>query len=168
MYISPKILVRYLALGLITGVAIAGCAIRQAVRPHDWVRIHIVNIPPQVEQIYMVSRNGTEVTPLNWYRVAAGSMMVIDAKRFYPQWLKGKSKDVREGSLQWTSADQYGFLIHLNTGEWLLKFIAEGDITRPGPWRYLIGGGAEITLTAPDIVSGAPAPLELIDQIKKP
>lgn len=134
--------------------------------PPDWVELHLEQIPPDVEAIYVVARDGQEVAPLQWY-FSKVFPSLGSAKEVGEVWYWTFTGDRRMGDVQWRSADSYGILAKRGAGEWALWWLDSRDIDGPSPARYLLGGGAEVTIRANGIDTAKEAPKSLMDQIRR-
>jgi len=134
--------------------------------PPDCIELHLKQIPPDVEAVYVVARNGQEVTPLQWY-FSKVFPSLGSAKEVGERWYWTHTGDQRRGDVQWRSADSYGILAKRGSGEWALWWLSPRDIDGPSPARYLLGGGAEVTIRANGIDTAKGAPKSLMDQIRR-
>jgi len=132
--------------------------------PPDWVELHLEQIPPDVEAIYMVARDGQEVAPLQWYFSKVFPSLGT-AKEVGEVWYWTVTGDRRRGDVQWRSADSYGILAKRGAGEWVLWWIDPRNIDGPSPMRYLLGGGGKVTIRATGIETATAAPKSLMDQV---
>jgi hypothetical protein len=132
--------------------------------PPDWVELHLVRVPPEVDAIYVVAREQGEVSPLKWY-LSMVFPFLADPKMAGEQWYWTVSGDRRKGDVQWRSADAYGVLAHRESGDWVLWWLDARNNDGPSPLRYVLGGGEKITIRASGIESAEKAPKSLTDQV---
>lgn len=150
----------------IASVLAVAAFIHHLLYPPNMVELHLERVPPDVEAIYVVARNGQEVAPLQWY---FGGVFpdYAPAKEVGEAWFWTVTGDRRRGDVQWRSADSYGILAKRKSGEWALWWLDPRDVEGPSLSRYLHGGGEKVTIRANGIAAATEAPKSLMDQIKQ-
>lgn len=133
--------------------------------PPDWVVLHLVQVPPDVQAVYVIARDRQGAAPLKWY-FSKFYPFLGSAKEVGEVWYLAPWGDQRKGDVQWRSVDSYGILARRESGEWVVWWLRPGDVKKPTPLRYLTGGGAEATIRATGIETATPAPRSLTNQIK--
>jgi hypothetical protein len=134
--------------------------------PPDWVELHLVEVPLDVKEIYVIARGREGDTPLKWYH-AKLIPFVSDAREAGQQWYWTVTGDRRKGDVQWISADSYGVLARRNSGEWVVWWLKPEDVRKPSSLRYLIGGRVRATIRTSGIETARLAPKSLTDKVKK-
>ena len=132
--------------------------------PPDWVDLDLEQVPPDVSAIYVIAKKQQDIFPLKWYSFMAYPSL-HDPKVFGEQWdytVRGKE---RSGHVQWESADSYGILARLKSGDWVVWWLKPQYINGPSSMRYLFGGGENVTIQVLGIETSEKAPRSLLDQI---
>ncbi len=147
-------------------IVVVGIVVHNFFDPPDWVELHLTQIPPEVDEVYVVGRSRGEVSPLMWYHSKVYPFLV-DPEMAGEQWNRTVSGDRRKGNVQWMSADAYGILAQRKSGDWVLWWLDPRDVHGPSPLRYVLGGGEKVTIRASGIESAEQAPKSLTDQVKQ-
>ena len=148
---------------LLAVLLVMGIVIHHIFDPPDWVELHLEQVPPEVDAVYVVVRDRGEISPLNWY--LAKIFPFLGEAKFGTMWNLNVPSDRREGSVQWRSADSYGILARRKSGEWVLWWIDPRNIDGPSSLRYILGGGEKATMRITGIESASRAPKSLTDQV---